>query len=156
MSGRFRFTKWDPVLIIAQMVALQSLFYVSLCSCMALTNFIAGENYSVSQLFTYQVAFIWNLRSRCVVAAYIITSLVGALGLWYFVQRAKLCLDFSTTTHFFHLLCCWAYNGTFPNTLSWWVLNTVGATITCICGEFLCMKVEMKDIARHLVPEVDL
>ncbi|KAH9361872.1 hypothetical protein HPB48_003719 [Haemaphysalis longicornis] len=79
-----------------------------------------------------------------------------SLGLWYFVQRTKQCLDFSCTVHLFHLIGCWIYNAAFPHTLSWWLLNTACVTVTCVCGEFLCIRTEMKAIPLSLSPKADL
>jgi len=70
----------------------------------------------------------------------------SALVLWHFVQRAKPCLDFSVTTHLIHLVLSWLYNGHFPTTFSWWILNVICASIMCVGGEFLCLKTEMKAI----------
>ncbi|KAG0415674.1 hypothetical protein HPB47_007157 [Ixodes persulcatus] len=81
---------------------------------------------------------------------------VRSVGLWYFVQRTKQCLDFSCTVHVYHLLACWVYNGAFPHTLSWWLLNTACVTVTCVCGEFLCIRTEMKAIPLSLSPKADL
>ncbi len=78
------------------------------------------------------------------------------MALWYVVQRTKLCLDFTCTVHFFHVLVCWAYNGHLGNTLSWWVINTVCVTLMCVSGEFLCMRTELKAIPVNMTPKVDL
>lgn len=66
--------------------------------------------------------------------------------LWYIVKRAKPCLDYSATIHTIHLLFCWIFTGSFPFSFSWWILNSICIGITCVCGEFLCMKTEMKSI----------
>ena len=55
MAGQFRSSQWDPVLIVAQIIAMQCLFYVGLGTCVALTDFILGYSQSLDQLFLYQV-----------------------------------------------------------------------------------------------------
>jgi len=62
MAGQFRSYQWDPVLIIAQIIAMQCLFYVGLGSCVAVTDFILGYSRSVSQLFLYQVHYRHHAR----------------------------------------------------------------------------------------------
>jgi len=55
MAGQFRSSQWDPVLIIAQIVAMQCVFYVGLGTCVAIVDFVLGYNRSLSHLFVYQV-----------------------------------------------------------------------------------------------------
>ena len=47
----------------------------------------------------------------------------SSVGLWYVVQRTKLCLDFTCTVHLLHLFCCLAWNSSLPYTLTWWCIN---------------------------------
>ena len=81
----------------------------------------------------------------------------SSVALWYVVQRTKLCLDFTCTVHFFHLLACWYYNNyTFGNTITWWFINIVCMTIMCVSGEFLCMRTELRAIPVSMTPKADL
>lgn len=86
----------------------------------------------------------------------IFKSFFRSLALWYFVQRTKLCLDFTVTAHLIHLILCWSYSGSFPSTLSWWLLSIIDVTIMCVCGEFLCMRTEMKSIPLSMGAKADL
>ena len=79
-----------------------------------------------------------------------------ACSLWFVVQRTKLCLDFTVTTHFIHLLACWYYNGHFPFAFSWWVLNIACTAIMCVCAEFLCLRTQLKEIPLNVGQKVDL
>uniref|UniRef100_A0A914VTD5 Protein SYS1 homolog n=1 Tax=Plectus sambesii TaxID=2011161 RepID=A0A914VTD5_9BILA len=89
-------------------------------------------------------------------AAYGCNALICAVGLWYFVQRAKQCLDFAFTVHFWHLLFVWLYNRIFPSYLSWWLLQIVCVAVTTVLGEYLCLRTELKAIPVSLGPKVDL
>merc|ERR1712080_134353 len=80
------------------------------------------------------------------IAAFIGNSLSCSLGLWYVVQRTKLCLDFSCTVHFLHLVICLWWNMGLPVTLTWWVINLVSVSLMCVTGEFLCMRTELRTI----------
>lgn len=165
--GSFRNTKWDPVLLITQIVAMQSLLYASLGALMWFMDLLGGANHTLDHLFQYHVRTTWYLLSplnhsphsirfqeihvtdsggRLVIVAFALNSLVGSLALWFIVRRTKLCLDFSCTFHIIHLIICWFYNSSFPSTVSWWLLNAVCAAIMCICGEFICLKTELQEI----------
>ena len=80
----------------------------------------------------------------------------SSLGLWYVVQRTKLCLDFTCTVHLFHVIFCWYYNGALPLYFSWWVINLICVAVMCVAGEFLCMRTELRAIPVINHPKVDL
>jgi hypothetical protein len=119
-------------------------------------DFIVGSERSLEQLFGYQVLQFKALHGRLLLGAFVLNALTGAIGLWYVVKRTKQCLDFTATVHFFHLLACWVFNGWFPNTLSWWLVNVVCTIIMTVLGEFLCMRTELKAIPLSMGPRVDL
>ncbi|XP_076350546.1 sys1 golgi trafficking protein isoform X2 [Tachypleus tridentatus] len=156
MAGHFRYSVWDPLLIITQMITMQCIFYSCLGFCIFLVNVISGDNHSLDQIYLYQEIHVKDIHGRCIIGSFLITSLFCSIGLWYFVQKTKQCLDFSTTIHLFHLIVCWIYNSSFPNSISWWLLNIVCVSITCVSGEFLCMRTEMKAIPLTLGPKADL
>lgn len=53
--GSFRNTKWDPILLITQIVAMQSLLYASLGALMWFMDLLAGANHTLDHLFQYHV-----------------------------------------------------------------------------------------------------
>ena len=80
----------------------------------------------------------------------------SSLGLWYVVQRTKLCLDFSCTVHLLHLVGCIWWNLSLPHTLTWWCINLVCLTTMCVSGEFLCMRTELRTIPVSMATKTDL
>ncbi|XP_067006460.1 protein SYS1 homolog [Anabrus simplex] len=156
LTGQFRNTTWDPLLIICQIVAMQCVFYVGLGLWMLVMNVLVGSSRSLDHLFKYEEIHVRDANGKLVIAAFVLNALLGALGLWFIVQRTKQCLDFTCTAHFFHLLACWYYNAHFPSAFSWWLLNVACITIMCVCGEFLCMRTELQAIPLNLGPKVDL
>ena len=54
-TGSFRYTVWDPLMIIAQIATLQSLYYVSLGLWIFIFDILQGLPRSLDQIFTYQV-----------------------------------------------------------------------------------------------------
>ncbi|XP_015908231.1 protein SYS1 homolog [Parasteatoda tepidariorum] len=156
MRGHFRYSVWDPLLILCQIVTIQALFYVSLGVWIFLMDVISGHSQSLEQIFLYKAISVKDLHGRCLVGSFLLNSLSCSLALWHFVQRTKLCLDFTVTTHLIHLLFCWCYSSTFPSTFSWWLLNIICVTVMCVCGEFLCMRTEMKAIPLSMGAKADL
>ena len=53
--GYFRSSVWDPVLIIAQIVSMQCIFYVGFGCWIVLVNYIGGLPLAIDQIFNYQV-----------------------------------------------------------------------------------------------------
>jgi len=146
MSGHFRFVVWDPVLTVLQIATLQTLFYATLGLLIFVADSLHGETPSLAHLFSYQEITVKTGLGRFIIVCYLVNCLCGSLYLWHLVQRAKPCLDFSATVYILHLVICWFYNGAFPNTFAWWILNIICIAAMCVCGEFLCMRSEMKAI----------
>lgn len=55
MKSGFRNTQWDPLLLIAQIIAVQSVLYVSLGFLMAFMDVLVGANHTLDHLFQYHV-----------------------------------------------------------------------------------------------------
>ncbi|KAI1285297.1 Protein SYS1 -like protein [Halotydeus destructor] len=146
MTGQFRYTVWDPLLTASQVVTMQSFYYTSLGILIFVADCLYGQSPSLSHIFSYQDVSAKTGFGRFIIICYLINSLCGSFYLWNIVKRAKPCLDFSATVHIVHLVLSCLYNGSFPTAISWWILNIICVTIMCVCGEFLCMKREMKDI----------
>ena len=62
------------------------------------------------------------------------------------VQRSKLCLDFSCTYNFIHLIIVWIYSKQFPNNGFWWILFTASTLGLWFGGEYLCLQKELEPI----------
>nr|AQS22589.1 sys1-like protein [Pseudodiaptomus poplesia] len=156
MAGQFRYTVWDPWMIICQITTLQCVFYVSLGLWITLFDVLSGNSRSLDQIFKYQELQGTSLNGKLLIAAYICNSLNCSLGLWYIVQRTKLCLDFACTVHLVHLIFCLWWNSGLPIAPSWWIINLVCTSILCVTGEFLCMRTELKYIPVNMAPKSDL
>ncbi|XP_050543630.1 protein SYS1 homolog [Daktulosphaira vitifoliae] len=155
-SGHFRITVWDPVLIIAQIVSVQSLYYFTMCIWITIICYLVGTSRSLDVIFEFKELSTVS-GEKYVLVVFALNSLSGATFIWKIVERYRLCLDYSCTIHIIHLVACIWYNGTLP-TLFWWLLNATCAAITCICAEFLCMRTELNAIPVNSgqPPKVDL
>lgn len=83
----------------------------------------------------------------------LLSAVVCAVALSYIVQRAKQCLDFVCTMHFWHVIVTSVYNGYLPTQLTWWLLQVLSATICTVLGEYLCMRKEALEIPLHVPAE---
>ena len=56
MSGNFRYTQWDPQLIVSQIFTIQALFYTSLGVLVYVSDCLTGHSPSLNHIFSYQVS----------------------------------------------------------------------------------------------------
>ena len=91
--GSFRYTVWDPLMIMAQMATLQSLYYVSLGLWIFIFDIIQGSPRSLDQIFMYQV---WNIK----------LSITDSLQLNY----TKSLLKVNVTLYTFNVFCFRTYS----------------------------------------------
>ncbi|KOB68220.1 SCF apoptosis response protein [Operophtera brumata] len=143
LKGSFRYTQWDPCLISSQIVAMQSLLYLSLCLLIAIMQDLTDSTRTLDHIFEYHEIHVRDSEGRAVIFAFMLNAVIGAVAI--------------CTFHCIHLLACWMYNGTFPTTFSWWVLNIACAAVTCVAGEFLCLRTELQAIPlSNIGAKVDL
>jgi hypothetical protein len=57
VTGQFRNTTWDPLLIVSQIIALQCVMYVGLGLWTVFMDLLVGSSRSLDHLFKYQVTF---------------------------------------------------------------------------------------------------
>lgn len=58
LTGSFRYTQWDPWLIIFQIVSIQSILYFTLGVVLILLGSLLGEPKTLDNIFQYHVSFI--------------------------------------------------------------------------------------------------
>lgn len=63
MKGGFRNTQWDPMLLCAQMIAIQSSLYVSLGMIMTFMDIFVGANHTLDHLFQYHVSINQSINA---------------------------------------------------------------------------------------------
>lgn len=137
--------QWDPILITAQIVGLQCLFYLSL----GLLLWLLVGPYAMRVTLQHFFDSSWvNFRSFggwMVSLSNVINALAAALYLMFVVERAKKCLDFAATIYVLHLLAVSLGNG-FPRASPWWLVNGVAFVICAVLGEWLCVQRELQEI----------
>ncbi|KAK9796705.1 hypothetical protein WJX73_006494 [Symbiochloris irregularis] len=136
---------WDPVLIIAQIISLQCLFYISLGLLLWLLVGPYAMHLTLEHFFDSQLVNFNAFGGWMVSLSNVINALASALYLMYVVQRAKKCLDFAATLYFIHLAAVSVISG-FPRTASWWIVNVTAFVICAALGEWLCVQRELQEI----------
>lgn len=145
MSG-FRSQKWDPWLIISQIVAVQALYYLSLGFWICLITLTVGRPPTLDYLFSYENFRTTTWSVRLLSCTYLLNALSSGFAIYYVVGRYKQCLDFSVTVNFYHLIACWIYNSQHPNLFSWYVTHILSIIVMTILSEHFCKKSELRTI----------
>mmetsp|Transcript_168650 Transcript_168650/g.536261 ORF Transcript_168650/g.536261 Transcript_168650/m.536261 type:complete len:170 (+) Transcript_168650:162-671(+) len=146
MEGKFYGAeKFKPRLIITQMMVMQTSFGFCFASFAAVFDMVVSQPVSISQLFSGQ-SYTWDTTAGLALAFSLwVTALVMAVLLPHVVERAKKCLDFVATYHFFHFVATCFFAG-FPGSLQWWVIHGVALAVAVLLGEYICMQSETQSI----------
>lgn len=126
----FRQFVWDPVLLVSQMTCLQTFFYATQTSVMLFCSFFGYEPLISSifsiQVWIFPVYLILKLlfqTQRSMALIQLVSAVGVSFALSHLVQRAKQCLDFACTVHFFHLIFTTIYNHALPTQFTWLGFN---------------------------------
>ncbi|CEF67779.1 Protein SYS1 homolog [Strongyloides ratti] len=143
MAG-FRSTKFDPILILFQIIALQSVFYASQSLFTALYSYFPNAYpETIDSIFSIQIR-------KDIVVIQLLGILVTSCSTLFLIVRTKSILDSLITLHFIHFIIVILFNSSFPTQFSWWALQICSAAIGTLTGEWLCMKEETKEIKLRL------
>ncbi|KAH1237930.1 Protein SYS1 [Glycine max] len=137
---------WDPWLIVAQIVCLQCLYYITLGLFLSILVGTRVSRLSLVYFFDYVAITTSTITGWCVIASFLLSSLAGAVYVFYLIERSKKCLDFSATIYIVHLFICIVYGG-WPSSITWWIVNGTGIAVMALLGERLCMKRELQEIS---------
>ncbi|KAI6170416.1 Glycosylphosphatidylinositol anchor attachment 1 protein [Aphelenchoides bicaudatus] len=135
----FRSATWDPSLIIGQIACNQCVFYSAECVLMFTWSLFSEYRPNLDHVFT-------PMAARPVSIIQLTAAAVLGFAFSNVIQRAKNCLDFACTLHFWHFVMVILYNGQFPLQITWWLLQLVSVTICTVVGEYFCMKKETDEI----------
>lgn len=67
------------------------------------------------------------------------------------VERAKKCLDFTSTLYIIHLGMCSFYDG-IPQNWEWWILQMASLALMVVLGETRCAALLFELLLRFLLP----
>ena len=162
--GSFRREEWNPHQIVAQILAVQSVFYVVTAVIWWALALLTGRHFSTDTLLSWEVAVeradaMDALEARGAggasaswavsLAAGVLVAVCCGLALVPLVGRAKQCWDFAATAYVLHVLCCSFYTRfpSGPGSGEWWGRQVLAATLMSLTGEFFCMKYELREIS---------
>ncbi|WWC68543.1 uncharacterized protein I206_102472 [Kwoniella pini CBS 10737] len=64
--------------------------------------------------------------------------------LYYLIRRPTYILDFSLTLIFNHFILTTYYSASFPTSIFFWLIQSIGAIVMVVISEHLCVKREMR------------
>ncbi|KAL5839856.1 hypothetical protein ACOSQ4_012464 [Xanthoceras sorbifolium] len=100
---------WDLWLIVAQIVCLQCLYYLTLGVFLAILVGTRVSRLSLVYIFDFATITASTVTGWSVIASMLLTSVAGAGYMLYLIEKAKKCLDFSATLYIIHLFICIMY-----------------------------------------------
>uniref|UniRef100_A0A2P2JD25 Uncharacterized protein MANES_04G123000 n=1 Tax=Rhizophora mucronata TaxID=61149 RepID=A0A2P2JD25_RHIMU len=136
---------WDPWLILAQIVCLQCLYYLTLGLFLSTLVGTRVPRFSLFYFFDFAAVTASTVTGWSVIASFLLSSVAGASYMLYLIERAKKCLDFSATLYIIHLFISIVYGG-WPSSITWWVVNGTGLAAMVLLGEILCIRRERQEI----------
>ncbi|OAD70628.1 hypothetical protein PHYBLDRAFT_94293, partial [Phycomyces blakesleeanus NRRL 1555(-)] len=149
----FRTTTWDPLLIIAQIISLQSLSYLLVSLALIIALALTGSEITLDAILSDQEIRMDAVSGWTLALVWFLHAFLAIPLLVLIVQRAKLILDFVLTMHGIHLVAVWIYRKQLPTGGVWWLLQLVHALIMTLGGEWACMRREMEPIMMTAKPK---
>lgn len=138
-------SKFNPKLIFSQIVAIQSLHYLILSFLFQISYVLSGSYITIDRIFTNKYIQLWTKEGWIDNITILLSCFINAMLLALIVEKSKKCLDFSITLFTVHFVICTMYNG-FPSSWDWWIVHILGMIIMVLFGEYLCSRVELRDI----------
>ncbi|KAI9354888.1 integral membrane protein S linking to the trans Golgi network-domain-containing protein [Zopfochytrium polystomum] len=142
----YRTSVFDPALVVGQIVCLQSAHYISLSFVVVTLELLTGSRITLNHILHASELRTGTVMGWSLAAAFFLNAAVSAYFLLLIVQRAKLCLDFAATVHFFHLILTSLYSGGVPSSFFWWLVFVGCIVVMALAGEYLCMQRELLPI----------
>lgn len=142
---------WDPLLIISQIVALQSLSYLGmgLLLWMIVSPYHQGP-LSLHFLFDWRYINAHSFTGWLSILTSFLNAFMCAAYLLPIVSRAKKCLDFASTLYIWHAVFTISLSG-WPKSMVWWAVLFTNMAITSLLGEWLCLQREMREIPLNQI-----
>ncbi|ORX41655.1 hypothetical protein BCR36DRAFT_339010 [Piromyces finnis] len=145
MANNFKSKNWDPILIILQIVSIQFLTYLFASILLLFESFLFGTPLSLDYIFDVDYLISKEVSGWVIMISSFVVSAFLCLCILIIVERTKLCLDFTCTFFFYHLIVCTVYSH-FPTGFFWWFTMILNITGVSIGSERLCMKKELEPI----------
>ncbi|KAJ3176147.1 hypothetical protein HDU87_005525 [Geranomyces variabilis] len=142
----FRASKFDPVLLSAQIVALQCTYYLTASLLIFLLELLTGSPITLAHVLSSSELRTDTVLGWALSLGMLLNALAAAYALVIIVGRSRLCVDFSVTLHVLHLLATAVYSRGVPRSVWWWVVVLTSMVGVAVGGEKLCLRKEMEPI----------
>lgn len=147
MGGQqwYKTQQWDPALIIAQIILIQSFFYLSLGLIFYCFSFTFDLTLNFRQFFDSKIMSFHNILGTTTVISFFLNGIILVFLFVPVVERARKCLDFTSTIYILHLFACTLYYG-FPTNWVWWLTIGLLVIFQSALSEYLCLRRELEEI----------
>ncbi|KAF7722152.1 hypothetical protein EC973_003665 [Apophysomyces ossiformis] len=150
MASSFRTSVWDPILIIAQIVSFQSLFYIVLSLLLLIAFALGGTEFTLDSILGDEGIRTDTVSGWALGFIWLLNGILSIPLIVFIVQRAKLVLDFVLTLHAIHFVLVWMHNKQCPTSGAWWIVQIVNVIVMTLGGEWASMRLEMKPILTSI------
>mmetsp|Transcript_68867 Transcript_68867/g.164300 ORF Transcript_68867/g.164300 Transcript_68867/m.164300 type:complete len:163 (+) Transcript_68867:348-836(+) len=145
-NGFYGREAFDAQTILAQMLVMQTLFYLLLGLACSIVDVVFGVPLSLDQMLSSKA--MGNMSTRlawATIFSIALSALFNVFALRIVVERARKCLDFGATIYILHLFVCCLHAG-FPSHWEWWAVNLGAMVFSIVLGEYVCARREMREI----------
>ena len=150
MAGRlYGSSNFEPRFILAQILSLTACYYSGQSALVLMFNTVFGFEKDLGQIFSYTAYDLSDSYSCLTVLSHIINIPLFIIAIVYIIERANKCLDFASTVYFLNLCVVCLYGG-FPWCFIWWILHISSLVGVVLISEFICMKIEQKEITINM------
>jgi len=118
----------DPLLILAQILSLQSVSYFSYSLLLYTSYRILGDAGAMPSVFDWRVFGSGAALSAVPALVWLVQMGVSA-GLMYLWVHPRLFIDFGLSFGALHFALCWLYTQALPLSASWWAIQTLGCAV---------------------------
>ena len=146
--------EFDPLRLTGQIILLQSSFYLVYCTILYL--------FHLTLQLPLHCALLLSAKSLTVPAQWtgtiilLLTSCSVPFLIQRIIMRTKLCLDFTFTLFFLHIVITILYDGfVVPTSIYFWSVYGSLLVIITIISERLCMQMELSDIPLGFLSAMD-
>jgi len=137
---------FNPKLILTQMCVLQCVWYFIFAINFSIWSMFHGRHSTISPLFRLNSYSFTTTYGIGLIGCSWFSALLMAFVLPPIVERLKNCADFVITYHFIHILLALVIFGSALPNLAFWISQIIGALISILLGEYLCLTRSIQDI----------
>ena len=137
---------FNPKLIVYEIIAIQSLFYLLFASVLEFFHYFCGLDISYDLIFTDTPLTMQSYNGILLIVSFLLSFLCGGILIASIIQKAKKCLDYGCTLLILHFFFTIWHQYTLPSNITWYITLLIGGIGMVLLAEYLCVKIEMQEI----------